>query len=126
MAVFVSKTWTDIIADYPSRYKLHHADSTVEQVTMENDFGTISQSGDVFDALTFNDLELRISNGFASCAEALSGTTAPTAADGKDGDTYYQTETVGQVTSVVAVFIKIAGAWLQTSQVLPAAEGGAF
>lgn len=129
MATYQSKTWTDTIAEYPTRYKIRHADLTEEQVTMINDFGTISVSGDVFDASTFNNLESRIDAGFDSCVENLSGTADPTASQGKDGDMYIKTETEGGVTSVVGLFVKVAGAWLQIQTggaQLPQAEGSEF
>ena len=132
MPTFVTKTWLDALFHFPTRYKIHHADSTVEQVTMENDFENSGdqpiQTGDVFDAATMNNLELRINNGFASCVETLSGTTAPTSSQGKDGDTYYQYETEGNDTTIVAAFVKISGDWLEVSvgASLPQAEGSGF
>ena len=129
MATFQSKTWVDTIAEYPTRYKIQHSDLTEEQVTMINDFGTVSVSGDVFDADTFNNLESRIDAGFDSCVENLSGTTDPTGSQGKDGDMYIKTETVENVTSVVGLFVKVAGSWLpiQTGgATLPQAEGSGF
>lgn len=129
MATYVSKTWVDTIVDYPTRYILHHTDTTTEQITMENDFGQVQTSGDVFDASTFNNFELRVSDGFASCDVARSGTTDPSGSLGKDGDTYYKTETVNNVTSVVGMFVKINGEWLEIQTggaQLPQAEGGGF
>lgn len=117
MAIFVSKTWLDALFHYPTRYKIHHADLTVEQVTMENDFEDSGdqpiQTGDVFDAYTMNQLEQRISNGFNTCIETLSGTSAPTASQGKDGDTFFQYEVIGQSTEIVAMFVKVSGDWLE-------------
>ena len=117
MAIFVSKTWLDALFHYPTRYKIHHADLSVEQVTMENDFEDSGdqpiQTGDVFDAYTMNQLEQRIANGFSTCIETLSGTSAPTASQGKDGDTYFQYEVIGQSTEIVAMFVKVSGSWLE-------------
>lgn len=129
MATYQSKTWLDTIAQYPTRYKMKHSDLTEEQVEMLNDFGTITQSGDVFDGATFNNLESRISAGFDTCIDTLTGTTVPTSSEGKNGDLYIQTETVGNETSVVGMFVKILGAWLEIQTggaTLPQAEGGAF
>lgn len=133
MATFQSKTWLDALFHFPTRYKIHHADLTVEQVTIENDFENSGdqpiQTGDVFDGATMNNLEQRIADAIASCVETLSGTTAPTASQGKDGDTYYQYETSGNDTEIVGMFIKISGSWLEVSvggASLPQAEGGAF
>ena len=133
MATYQSKTWLDALFHYPTRYKIHHADLSVEQVTMENDFEDSGvqpiQTGDVFDGATMNNLERRISDGFASCIETLSGTSAPTSSQGKDGDTYYQYEVVGNDTSIVGMFVKVSGSWLEVSvggASLPQAEGGAF
>ena len=132
MPTYQSKTWNDALFHYPTRYKIHHADTTVEQVTMENDFENSGdspiQTGDVFDAATMNNLEQRVSDGFASCVDTLSGTSAPTSSQGKNGDTYYQFETTGNDTTIVGVFVKISGAWLEvaTGSSLPQAEGGGF
>lgn len=129
MATFASKVWEDMIAEYPTRYKLINPDLSEVIVTIVNMFGQIIQSGDVWDAATMNNLESRIAAAFGTCVESLTGTTAPTSSEGKDGDTYYQTETENNVTSVVAVFIKINGEWLSVSTggaSLPQAEGGGF
>ena len=133
MATFVSKTWTDALFHFPTRYKIHHEDLTVEQVTMENDFENEGvqpiQTGDVFDAATMNNLEQRTADGFATCVDTLSGTSAPTSSQGKNGDTYFQYETSGNSTEIVAMFVKISGSWLEVAvggASLPQAEGGAF
>lgn len=44
---------------------------------------------------------------------ALTGSVAPVAADGQNGDFYIQTATEGGVTEIVAIFSKVSGAWLQ-------------
>lgn len=133
MATFVSKTWLDAIFHFPTRYKIHHSDLTVEQVTMENDFEDTGvqpvQTGDVFDGATMNNLEQRIADGFSTCVETLSGTSAPTSSQGKDGDTYYQYETSGNDTTIVGMFVKVSGSWLEVSvggASLPQAEGSGF
>ena len=129
MATYTSKTWVDIQAQYPTRYILHKSDSSTEQVTMEEDFGTISVSGDVFDAATMNAMEQRLDDGFDTCIDTLTGTADPTGSQGKNGDLYIKTETVGNDTSVVGMFVKIAGAWLEVSTggaSLPQAEGSGF
>ena len=129
MASYVAKVWADEIVQYPLRYKITHEDQTVEYVNIEGAHGDVQQSGDVFDAYTFNNLESRIDAGFDSCVENLSGTTDPTGSQGKDGDMYIKTETVEGVTSVVGLFVKVAGSWLpiQTGgATLPQAEGSGF
>jgi len=77
---YVSKTWEDIICSNPSGYKIRHADSTEEAVTMINNFGNITQAGDVFDAQTMNDLEGRIGQGIATVPKAVYIGTCDTAA----------------------------------------------
>lgn len=129
MATYQSKTWLDELVEYPTRYKIIHADTTEEQVTMVSDFGTETQSGDVFSASTFNNLESRISAGFGTCVDNLSGTTDPTSAIGKDGDVYFKTLTENNETSIVGMFVRILGEWLEVSvggSTLPQAEGGGF
>lgn len=124
---FVSKSWTDLIAQYPNRYRLVHTDLSEEQVTMINDFGT-TNNPDVFDADHMDNLEGRIAAAFGDVCEILTGSSAPTSTAGKNGDLYVQTETTGNVTEVVGLFVKLAGAWLEisTGASLPQAEGGAF
>ena len=129
MATYQSKTWEDCIVEYPQRYKITHPDTTVEQIEIESDFGETTQEGDVFDAATFNNLESRINNGFNTCVETLTGTADPTSSVGKDGDTYYKTATEGNDTTIVGMFVRIAGSWLEVSvggASLPQAEGSGF
>lgn len=132
MPTFVSKAWTDALFHFPTRYKIHHEDTTVETVTMENFFENEGvqpiQTGDVFDKSTMDNLEQRISDGFSTCIETLSGTSAPTSSQGKNGDTYFQYETDGNDTSIVAMFVKVSGSWLEVAvgASLPQAEGGGF
>ena len=129
MATFVSKAWEDMIAEYPTRYKMIHTDLSEEIITLVNAFGTIIQSGDVWDAATMDNLEARIAAAFDTCVETLTGTAVPTSSQGKNGDTYFQTETEGNVTSVVAMFVKIGGEWLEIATggaSLPQAEGSEF
>lgn len=129
MATFLPKTWVDELVEHPTRYKITHSDSSEEQVVIASDFGNETQAGDVFDAVTFNNLESRIAAGFASVQDVLNGTNDPTAQTGKDGDTYFKTETVDNVTSIVGMFVKISGTWLEVSvggTSLPQAEGGGF
>ena len=76
---YVSKTWEDIIGSNPSGYKIRHADSSEEAVTMINNFGNITQAGDVFDAQTMNDLEGRIGQGIATVPKAVYIGTCDTA-----------------------------------------------
>ena len=76
---YVSKTWEDIICSNPSGYKIRHADSSEEAVTMINNFGNITQPGDVFDAQTMNDLEGRIGQGIATVPKACYIGTCSTA-----------------------------------------------
>lgn len=125
---FVSKSWVDMIADYPNRYKIVHTDLSEEQVTMINDFGNVNNC-DVFDAQTMDNLELRIANAFSEVPEVLSGSGVPTSGTGNNGDIYIQTQTEGVTTTVVGMFVKLSGAWLEISTggaSLPQAEGGGF
>lgn len=62
---YVSKSWDDLIAEYPNRYKLIKTDLSEEQVTMQEDFGTITQEGSLFDKQTMDNLESRIAAGFS-------------------------------------------------------------
>ena len=125
---YISKTWEDADFEYPTRYILHKADLSTEQVTIENDWGD-GDDGDVFDAATMNNLESRINAGFADSTETKSGSAAPTSADGKNGDIYCQTATEGGSTSVVGLFVKLNGTWLEIQTggaALPQAEGSGF
>ena len=127
MATYVSKVWKDIQAEYPTRYTLLKSDQSQEVVTIQNNFGTITESGDVFDKQTMEDLESRINAGFQSVEEITAGTTDPTG--GKNGDIYFKTETEGGTTTIIGMFVKIGGSWLEVSvggASLPQAEGGGF
>lgn len=126
---YVSKIWKDFDFQYPTRYNLYHSDQTSEVVTLENNFGEERVTGDAWEAHVMNQMEARISAGFEDAAETKAGTAVPTSALGKDGDFYVQTETVDNVTSVVAMFVRISGSWLQIQTggaQLPQAEGGGF
>ena len=120
MPTYVSKSWEDMIAEYPTRYKMIHQDLTEEIITLVNAFGTIIQSGDVWDAATMDNLEARIAAAFATCFETLTGTTTPTSSEGKNGDIYIKTETSGQTTTIVAEYVKISGEWIA----VPTSGGG--
>lgn len=128
MATYVSKVWKDLQAEYPTRYTLNKADQSQEVVTIQNNFGTITESGDVFDKQTMEDLESRINAGFMSVEEITAGTTDPTG--GKNGDIYFKTGTDDQDNPIVlGMYVKIAGSWLQVStggSALPQAEGSGF
>lgn len=133
MGVYQSKTWQDMICSYPNRYKIKHSDLSEEQVTMINDFedegDQPQQSGDVFDASTMNNFEARVNAGILSCVDTLSGTSNPTGSQGKNGDTFFKYETDGNTTTIVGMFVKLNGAWLEVSvggAQLPQAEGGGF
>ena len=67
---YISKTWTDFDAEYPTRYKITHSDLSEEQVRIANDFGDCTE-GDVFDASTMNHLESRIASAFSDDADAI-------------------------------------------------------
>ena len=126
---YVSKVWTDFDYQYPTRYNLYHSDQTSEVVTLENNFGEERVTGDSWEAYVMNQMEARISAGFDDAEETRSGTAVPTSALGKDGDFYVQTETVDNVTSVVAMFVRISGSWLEIQTggaALPQAEGSRF
>lgn len=122
MAVYVSKTWVDAIVQYPTRYKILHSDASEEQVTMKNDFGVIDETGDVWDAATMNELEARIDAAFDTCIDTLGGTTDPTASQGKNGDLYIKTATVGNDTVIEQLFIKTGGAWIALPYAMPPIE----
>lgn len=77
---YVSKEWKDIDAEYPNRYTATKSDLTTEVLTMTNNFGTITEPGDVFDAATMNNLESRINAGFTSIPKAVYIGTCDTAA----------------------------------------------
>ena len=128
MATFVSKTWEDIVAEYPTRYKIKHTDLSEEQVTMINDFGQISVSGDVFDAQTMNNLESRIGALAESVEDITAGTTDPSG--GKNGDIYFKTGLDDNDDPIIlAMYVKVAGTWLVVSTggaSLPQAEGSGF
>lgn len=112
MAVFVPKTWSDELVEHPTRYKITHSDSSEEQVVIASDFGNETQAGDVFDAVTFNNLESRIAAGFASVQDVLSGTSEPTAQSGKNGDIYFQVVVEDDVATVIGMYVKISDVWL--------------
>lgn len=127
MATYVSKVWKDLQAEYPTRYTLLKSDQSQEVVTIQNNFGTITESGDVFDKQTMEDLESRINAGFQSVEDITAGTTDPTG--GKNGDIYFKTETEGGTTTIIGMFVKIGGSWLEVSvggASLPQAEGSGF
>ena len=127
MATYVSKVWKDLDAEYPTRYTLLKSDQSSEVVTIQNNFGQIRESGDVFDKQTMEDLESRINAGFMSVEEITAGTTDPTG--GKNGDIYFKTETEGGTTTIIGMFVKIGGSWLEVSvggASLPQAEGSGF
>ena len=124
---YVSKAWKDLQAQYPTRYTITKEDLSQEVVTMSENFGTVTETGDVFDKQTMEDLEGRIDAGFDTVEDIMSGTTDPSG--GKNGDIYFKTETVDNVTSIIGMFVKISGAWLEVSvggASLPQAEGGGF
>ena len=124
---YVSKVWKDLQAQYPTRYTATKSDQSQEVITLAENFGTVTETGDVFDKQTMEDLEGRIDAGFDTVEDILSGTTDPSG--GKDGDIYFKTETVDNVTSVVAMYTKIGGTWLEVAvggASLPQAEGGEF
>ena len=128
MATFVSKVWKDLDAEYPTRYTLLKSDQSSEVVTIQNNFGQIRESGDVFDKQTMEDLEGRINAGFQSVEEVTAGTVDPTG--GKNGDIYFKTGTDDQDNPVIlGMYVKIAGSWMVVSTggaSLPQAEGSGF
>lgn len=126
---YVSKVWKDYDYQFPTRYTLHHSDSTQEVVTIENNFGEERVTGDAWESLVMNQMEARISDGFDEAEETRVGTTDPTSAIGKNGDFYAKIETVDNVTTVVGLFVRINGAWLEIQTggaALPQAEGSGF
>ena len=62
---WVSKTWSDRVSQYPTRRLLVKADSSMEQVTVQRDEGTITSQGDSFTAVNMNNLEGRIGTAIA-------------------------------------------------------------
>lgn len=112
MSSFVSKEWKDIQCSFPNRYKAVDEELNEKYLTMYNAFGVITESGDVFDAATMNNLEDRIDTGFDGVMESLSGTTIPSGSLGKDGDLYFQYKVENNVTSIIGMFVKINSEWL--------------
>ena len=136
---YVSMTWEDRNTEFPNRRLLTNTqDQTdVKQVYVERDEGQESggqyKTGTPLTAETFNNLEGRINNAFAAMSvafeETLNGTTDPDVATGKNGDIYFKTETVDNVTSIVGMFVKIANTWFSVATggaQLPQAEGSEF
>lgn len=132
---YISFSWLDRISEYPTRRQITStSDPTdVKQVYVARDEGDITEQGTPYTAERMNSLESRINAAFAAIvaglAETLTGTTDPAPTAGKNGDTYYKTETEAGETSVVAVFVKISGEWLEVATggaALPQAEGGGF
>ena len=125
---FVSKVWKDLQAEYPTRYTMTKTDQTSEVVTLSCNYGTVTESGDVFDSQTMGNLESRIDAGFDTVEDILSGTTDPTG--GKNGDIYFKTGTDENDDPVIlGMYVKIGGSWLQVSTggaSLPQAEGSGF
>jgi hypothetical protein len=68
---YVSKTWVDRDAQYPTRRIIVHPDLTEEQVTVRRDEGIVTTQGDVFDANTMNNLEARIAAGIGEKQDTL-------------------------------------------------------
>ena len=76
---FVKRTWKDRISQYPNRRTINDGNVT-KVVTVGRDEGTITESGDAFNASNMNDLESRIEN-------ALSGSSDPSTKMDKDNPT---------------------------------------
>ena len=131
---YIGKTWVDRDVEYYNRRTITDtSDPTdVRQIYVSRDEGIITEPGDVFDAATMNALESRINAAFAAIAsgmtETLTGDTAPTSQDGKNGDFYVQTETEDNTTTVVGLYAKISGAWYQieTGAAVPDIENVIF
>ena len=85
---FVSHSWTDLIAQYPNRYKMVHSDLSEEQVTMINDFGT-TNNPDVFDADHMDNLEGRISAAFDDADAAIEDAAGTNVAEEYDASSTY-------------------------------------
>jgi len=63
--MFNIKTWIDRVSEFPTRRLLTKvSDGTSEQVIVSRDEGTVTTSGDTFDANTMNNLEARIASAF--------------------------------------------------------------
>lgn len=60
---YTKKLWKDRISQYPNRRTLNDGNTT-KVVTVGRDEGTITQTGDVFNATNMNDLEDRIESAF--------------------------------------------------------------
>jgi len=85
---YQSKTWVDMRAQYPTRYKITHSDLTQEQVTIANDFGTVVE-GDVFDETTMNNLEGRIASAFSDVDDDLENASGMNIAEEYDPTSTY-------------------------------------
>lgn len=71
---FSKKTWVDRISQYPNRRKLTDTTTSEEQiVTVSRDEGTVTTTGDVFNASTMNDLENRINSAFNNIENKVDG-----------------------------------------------------
>lgn len=85
---YQSKTWVDMQAQYPTRYKITHSDLSQEQVTIANDFGTVVE-GDVFDKTTMNNLEGRISSAFSDVDDDIENASGMNIAEEYDPASTY-------------------------------------
>ena len=85
---YQSKTWVDMQAQYPTRYKITHSDLSQEQVTIANDFGTVVE-GDVFDETTMNNLEERIAQGFSDADDDIENASGMNIAEEYDPTSTY-------------------------------------
>jgi hypothetical protein len=70
---FVTRTWKDRISEYPNRRTIN--DGTVTKVvTVGRDEGTVTETGDAYNATNMNDLETRIANAIGGAWTEVTGT----------------------------------------------------
>ena len=93
------KTWVDRESEFPNRRTLTPVSGQTDTVDVARAEGTVSVQGDAFDAANMNDLESRISAGFAEAQPAFD--ILPVA-QGGTGQTTLESVTVGNA-------LKLAG-----------------
>ena len=68
---FEKKEWDDRLVEFPGRRRLTDVETGTEQVVnVSREEGLVTKVGDAFSGSNMNDLEDRISDGFAACPES--------------------------------------------------------
>jgi len=96
--MFVQKSWVERQSEHPTRRRLVKVETISENEAVydvSRDEGNVTTAGDPFNKANMDDLEGRIYEAFSevnaqinAMPEILYGTSAPTAAQGKNGDLY--------------------------------------